>query len=220
VKALHTVAPQKLVSSPGGPEAAGASEDVQPAASGERYDDLGHLIRQTLPGGARSWTYTVTGHIHRYRDADGGTYAYEYTSWNAPSREVDPLGNAVSFRYTSTEDLAAITDPEDNVSEYVYDLKGRLAQVCRHGVVREQYRYDQADNLIEKVKGNGAPLLSFKIGPGNLKTVRHLASGGKHTFAHDEQGRPVRVATDDLEVLFKYDVWGHRTEEKRDGAGV
>ena len=52
-------------------------------------------------------------------------------------------------------------------------------------MIKEEYKHDQADNLVEKRSGNGEVLLSFKIGPGNLKTVRRLASGENHHFEYD-----------------------------------
>ncbi len=84
----------------------------------------------------------------------------------------------------------------------------------------EEYRYDQADNLIEKRNGKGETLLTFEIGPGNLKKVRRLASGENHYFEYDRRGRYLRVATDDLEVRFAYDSHRNRTQDLRDGRGV
>ena len=78
-----------------------------------------------------------------------------------------------------------MVDPNGTLHEYAYDQKDRLTQVRRHGVIKEEYKHDQADNLVEKRSGNGEVLLSFKIGPGNLKTVRRLASGENHHFEYD-----------------------------------
>src|SRR5262249_26935382 len=79
---------------------------------------------------------------------------------------------------------------------------------------------DRAGNLIEKRNGKGEVLLSLEVGPGNLKTVRRLASGETHYFEYDQRGRRLRVATDDLEVRFAYDAYGHCVEGLRDGRGV
>src|SRR5262249_39331770 len=90
----------------------------------------------------------------------------------------------------------------------------------RHGVLKESYGYDLADNLVEKRDGGGRPLLTFEIGPANHKSVRRLSSGENHYFDYDERGRFLRAATDDLEVLFAYDAVGHRVKDARDGRGV
>ena len=108
------------------------------------------------------------------------------------------------------------------MSEYVYDQKDRLVEVRRHGGTRERYRYDVADNLVEKTDRRGRPLLSLVPGPGNLPTVRRLASGESHYFQYDRRGRITLAATDTLKATFTYE--GNDdprpASDLRDGLGV
>ena len=137
-----------------------------------------------------------------------------------PQPDDRPPGSCGNLPLHESGEIAAVVDPGGTVHEFVHDLKDRLTQVHRHGVLMEEYRNDQGDNLVEKLNGKGETLLSFEIGPGNLKTVRRLASGENHYFEYDERGRFVRVATDDMEVRFAYDGFGNRIEDLRDGQGV
>jgi RHS repeat-associated protein len=190
-------------------------------AQGPVYDDFGKLVKESGPEGtSRRWLYDANGSVHRVTDCDGAQYTYEHASWDLRTRVINPLGEAVAFKYTNTQQLAAFRDRGGSVSEYEYDLKDRLIRVSRHGGVREQYRYDAAGNLVEKLDGEGNQLLSFEIGPGNLTLVKRLASGNTHSYDYDEKGRLLRAATDDSEVLFEYDRFGHRVKDQRNGQGV
>jgi RHS repeat-associated protein len=189
--------------------------------SGEVYDDFGLLIQEwDWSGKARRWNYDAAGNTVRYHDRDGLTYRYEYASANLRCRRVDPLGQVVSFGYTATALPAKITDPGGTCTDYVYDPKDRMVQVRRGGSLKEEYHYDLADNLIQKLDGNGNLLVTFEIGPQNLKTVRHLTSGENHYYVYDKLGRYAELATDEIKVRFEYDRWGYRTLDERDGRGV
>jgi RHS repeat-associated protein len=194
----------------------GTSRDLS-----EVRDELGLLIRETLPDGrTRRHVYDPEGNTRTFTDFDGGQYRYEWVSWSLPGAETDPLGHTVRYEWTSNAELAAIVDGGGTRSEYLYDLKDRLTAIRRHGVIREQYRYDGADNLIEKLDGEGKTLFTIEPGSGNLDAVRRLRSGENHYFGYDDQGRITRAATDDFEVTCAYDSQGNCTEDKRDGRGV
>jgi len=193
-----------------------------PLLPGDRaYDDFGNLTKQGGPDGTvRRWLYDANGNVSRITDCEGSQYNMKHASWNLRTTIVGPLGGALSFSYGKTEKVRAVRDCGGAVSEYEHDLKDRLICLRRHGVVRERYRYDNADNLVEKLDSNGLSLMSLEIGPGNLTKAKRLASGQTHAFGYDENGRLLSAATDAAEVLLAYDLWGNRIKEERNGLGV
>ena len=185
------------------------------------YDDFGNLIKEGGPDGtSRRRLYDGNGNVVRITDCDGSQYIHKIASWDLRHASVNPLGGALAFRYTKTQKLSAMKDRGGSVTEYEHDLKDRLVYIHRHGVVRERYRYDNADNLIEKLDGNGLPILSMEIGPGNLTKSKRLASGQTHAFGYDENGRLLSAATDSAEVLVAYDPHGNRVKDERNGLGI
>jgi RHS repeat-associated protein len=185
------------------------------------YDEFGKLIREKGPAGTfRRRVYDANGSLQRLTDCDGSAYNYQHASWNLRVQRIDPLGRAETFSYTNTEKLAAFNDRGGTTSEYDYDLKDQLIRVRRHGVVREEYRYDNSGNLIEKLDGSGKKLLAFEIGPGNVPLARHLDGGQTHSFAYDKQGRIVSAVTAEGEVQAAYDSFGNRIRDQRDGIGI
>jgi RHS repeat-associated protein len=185
------------------------------------YDDFGKLVKQGGPNGtARRWLYDRNGNVVRITDCDGSLYTYKVASWDLRQAIINPLAGAINFKYTRTQKLSAMKDRGGSISEYEHDLKDRLVCVRRHGVVKEQYRYDNADNVIEKLDGKGLPLLSMEIGPGNLTKSKRLASGQTHAFGYDENGRLLSARTDSAEVLLAYDRLGNRVQDERNGLGV
>jgi RHS repeat-associated protein len=201
------------------------TDPPQPGRNGDGagpvYDELGLLLRDVGPDGkGRSWSYDVNGRVARYHDRDGAAHRVEYTSYNHPHRATDPVGNTVTFQFSQTEQLAAVVDAGGTRTEFVRDRKDRIVRIVRHGAVKEEYAYDRADNLIKKSDGRGACLLTHEIGPGNLVTVRRLASGEAHRFTYDERGRLKHVEVPDAALDFGYDDWGNWVRDERNGRGV
>src|SRR5262249_21176157 len=58
------------------------------------------------------------------------------------------------------------------------------------------------------------------IGPGNLRRCRKFASGDKHEFQFDRQGRLVAATTAGSKFKFAHDPDGRRVADLRDGLGV
>ena len=184
-------------------------------------DAMGRMVRRVGPGReVREWQRDAEGNVVASMDASGAVRRYEITSWNLRRRIVDPLGHAIDFEYSPREEVTRVVDAAGNETRYVYDLKDRLVEVWRSGSMRESYRYDLADNLVEKCDGAGRSLLTFEVGPANLKASRALPTGESHTFAYDARGRCVAATSSAGEVELGYDPSGWRTRDTRDGRGL
>jgi RHS repeat-associated protein len=177
----------------------------------EEVDDRGHVQR---------WKYDPEGNVVEHQDRDGSIHRFVYKSWNLLAEEISPTGGSTRFDYSIRAEVTRVIDANGTISEYVYDHWDRLIEVRRHGRVKERYRYDAADNLIEKTDGEGRALLTFKVVPGNLHGVRHLATGENHYFEYDERGRFTVAAADELEATFAHDALGRLLQDLRDGVGV
>jgi len=202
----------------------GAAEAAKAQSAGEaepeRFIGPGLLIERDAPKVPERKRYDPCGNLTEHRDRDGSVYRYAYTSWNLLEKETDPLGYTTTYGYSPYAWITSVTDPGYTESEYVYDQKDRLVEVRRYGRVQEQYRYDKAANIIEKKDGRGQTLVTWEIGPGNLDTVRCLASGEKHTFQYGKRGRVTEAATPEGTVTYAYDEDGHLLMDRRDGLGV
>lgn len=185
------------------------------------YDALGRKIEEMLGDGIRRhWTHDGNGNVLTHTDADGSTRHFKYTSWNLLYQEIDPLGSATEYSYTPREQIRRVIDPGKTSSEYVYDLRDNIVRVRRNGEMREEYVRDSTDNLIEKRDRSGKTIVSFEIGPGNLTTVRRLASGENHYFGYDAGARLTRAATDSHETLFEYGFGPRPLSDQRNGVGI
>jgi RHS repeat-associated protein len=171
-------------------------------------------------GHRRRWKYDPEGNVLEYQDRDGSVERYAYKSWNLLDQKLNAIGAAIRYDYSPRAEVTQVIDGCGTVHQYAYDQWDRLVEVRRHDRVKERYRYDLADNLIEKTDGHGRTLLAFEIAPGNLNAVRRLSSGENHCFEYGEGGRIVRAATDELETTFAYDGLGRQLADKRDGLGV
>jgi RHS repeat-associated protein len=188
---------------------------------GRIFNDLGKLVGQRDDfGRQRHWSYDASGNLSEHIDFDEGKWCYDYGSWHFLRGVTDPLGGKTRFTHTASGKVASCVDPGGTLSEYRYDTNNHLVEVKRHGAVRDVYTRDPAGNLLAKHTGDGRELLSFEIGPGNVRTKRKLASGDEHTFDYDKSGRCLAAATKKDSVEFAYDALGNCVIEKRNGRGV
>jgi RHS repeat-associated protein len=192
-----------------------------PPLRGRTFSPIGKLVEQHDElEHQRAWQYDASGNVAAYTDFDGSRWSYRYGPWHFEAAIIDPLGSEVRMSYTTSGEVASFQDAAGTLSEYRYDLKDKLIEVRRHGVVRDIYRRDAAGNLVGKCASDGRELLRIEIGPGNLLAKRVLASGDEHSFIYDQCGRPTIAATSRDEIRLDYDRAGARLLEQRNGKGV
>jgi len=218
------------------------SADHEPNGSGATknqprrvFDAMGRVVEEVDDNGKiQRWKYDPEGNVIEHQDRDGSVWRSVYKSWNLLHQKIAPTGGVTTYEYNLRMEVTRVTDPHGTLHEYIYDAWDRLVEIRRHGRVKERYRYDLADNLIEKTDGQGRPILKLKFAAGNLVVARELAhpqhqsvssngqapSGMQQVFEHDEAGRITRAATDTLEATFAYDEYGHLLVDHRDGVGV
>lgn len=212
------------------PEAAQAKArelfTASPSGSGQRppssrYDALGRrTLESDAHGRTREYRYDACGNLLEYRDRDGQVSKTVPTSWNLVGEERDALGHGMRYRYSRIEEVIEVRDPHGNVTVYDYDLKQRLVRIRRNGKIREEYVYDDGDHFVEKLDGDGKPLLQNTIHDNHFVAKRTLASGGFHKFDYDVSGRITEASTDAHEILLGRDGAQRLLYDLRDGSGV
>ncbi len=187
----------------------------------ENYDLLGRLIeRRNEDGSVEHWEYDEEGNEVLYVDGDGGIRRRAYTSWNLLHGETDPVGSTCTFKYSPTEEITQFIDAGGVVHDFVYDKKDRLVEVRRDGVAYDIYRYDEADNLIEKLDGRGRRLLDREPGFGRLDRIQRFADGEVYQFEYNKRGQIIRAQTRRARMSFDYDEEGRLIKDIRNGLGV
>ncbi|WP_175942332.1 RHS repeat-associated core domain-containing protein [Burkholderia pyrrocinia] len=187
----------------------------------EEHDAAGRvMVRRAATGGIDHLTRDAVGNVVRKRDHCGSEYRYAITSWNLYESTTDPLGHVTRYRYTNKAQISVVIDPVGNESRYDYDLRGRLVRVTRHDTIRETYKYDGGDRLVEKCDATGEWLLRFEFGGNGLPSKRLLRSGETHYYQHDTLGNFTNASTDRFEVTLKWDAFGRIVSDKRDGFGI
>ena len=173
----------------------------------------------------RTWHYDQNGYWTRYTNFDGATWYRAFGSWNHLRELIDPLGSRTLLEHTPRERLARVTDPSGVVHGYVYDLRNLLAEIWRHGAMRERYLYDAGGELAEKSDARGRWLLRYERSNEGRHVVRTLASGERHeliyTAARQLQAATITAADGRADTFgFAYNLVGQRTLDQRNGRGV
>jgi RHS repeat-associated protein len=91
-----------------------------------RYDDKGHLIETTGPGGIPiRIRYSAAGGVNALIDSRGNETHWDIAGF--ATRCWDQVGSLGSFRTDALGNLEWISDPYGNETRLVFDLAGRLA---------------------------------------------------------------------------------------------
>ncbi|MCI0660518.1 MAG: DUF6531 domain-containing protein, partial [Acidobacteria bacterium] len=211
------------------PEVAAELAQSSPRGSGRprqsssqvKHDLLGRLIeKQNEDGSIERWEFDAEGNEVLYVDGDDGLHRKDYASWNLLHRETGPAGNTCVYQYSPTEEITRFVDAGGAVHDFVYDKKDRLVEVRRNGVAYDIYRYDEADNLLEKMDGKGRSLLVCDPGIGRLDQSRYFSDGEIYRFEYNKRGRITRAKTRRDNVVIDYDEEGRLIKDIRDGLGV
>lgn len=189
-------------------------------ARGRVFNEFGKLVAQRDDfGRTRRWSYDAAGNIDRFTDFDGQHWVHDYGTWHFLRELRGPSGATVRFAYTPQGEIATFTDALGASSEFTYDAKDQLAEIRRHGVVRDRYTRDVSGNLVAKHAADGRELLRIEIGAGNLPIRKVLSSGDEHTFSYDDKGRVTRSNTNNDATEAAYDLLGNCIREARNGLG-
>ena len=196
------------------PAAGASSQELQLTG------DFGQPLEHTGPRFSEKWKYDANGNLIEHRDRGGSVFRFTYESWNSLKDSIDPLGNATTFEITVQGHVAKITDPGGTVTEYEYDLRDRLIQVREVGGYVERYRLDPAGNIVEKIDASDQTQARWEFGSRNLPKAVFFASGEKHLYEYNDNGRLTKAETPAGVVTFAYDEDANLIEDKRNGKGV
>jgi RHS repeat-associated protein len=199
----------------------GAAGDGQGGPTdARRLNTLQRAPDEAMPTHTERREYDANGNEVLHQDREGSVVRTTYTSWNLVQSRMDPEGGVTSFAYSPQGLPTHIQDPGGSVHDFAYDLKDRLAEVRRQGIVRERHRYDAASNRIETTDSAGHAQVTCEIGPGKASLLRRLRSGEVHGFEYASRGRLESASTPDCTVGLKYDVANRLLRDQRDGQGV
>lgn len=179
-----------------------------------RYDANGNLVQATDPDAhSHHYGYDRDNRIATLSDDEGNTTRISY---NAHDHFVTRIKTSLTDRAIhydlinrTTTVVDYMTDEDNQFTAFRWDDKGRITSIeGNHATRISRYEYDNANNIIRQVDGNGRTLAFTYDNNGNLlsatddlnQTVRYtygdfarLATftdqlGHQHQFTHDAHG--------------------------------
>jgi RHS repeat-associated protein len=133
------------------------------------YNSFGQLVSQSEVDGATTrvttMAYNDQGDLTTYTDALGAQTTFSYDAVGRRTVQGLPTGQQLRYSYDAAGNLVSETNAQGIVTTYEYDLQNRrTAHVVdpTGRAVRTEYRYDVADNLLQRSEdvGNGRLNLS------------------------------------------------------------
>src|SRR6266540_3392491 len=131
------------------------------------YDSQGRLRHVIQGTGATARTTTLAynpqGYLASSTDPLSGTTSYTYDPVGRVLTQTLPTGHVLTFTYDADGNRESSIDPQGIGTTYEYDLHNRLTAMTRDPngrVVRTEYSYDKADNLLTQVEDAGSGRLN------------------------------------------------------------
>ncbi|TVT26320.1 type IV secretion protein Rhs [Amycolatopsis rhizosphaerae] len=179
----------------------------------------GKPLSRTLPDGATErWSYDGEGNTLSHIDALGNTTRVEVNHFDLPVAETGPDGSRLEFRYDTELRRVAVVDSHGLTWRYHYDAAGNLVGQTDFNGRNLRYGYDAARRIAEYTNGNGEVTVFRRDALGNV--LEEHCEGSVTTFGYDADGRLVRAANADADVLLQRDVLGRVVAETVNGRTV
>jgi len=178
------------------------------------YDRLGRRASLTRPNGIQtSYAYDLASRLLALTHAspgstlEGFTYTYDpggNRTADTRNQEAHRYGYDLLDQLTQVQAPAAATRWKTEEA-YTYDLVGnRLTDKAQH-----PSQFDAANRLT----ADGQFTYAYDAN-GNLTEKFRLADGARTTYAYDAEDRLIGVVSPKVEVSFRYDPLGRRTEKR------
>lgn len=188
--------------SPRGNEPGASPTDFQTTYS---YDPRGALLVLTDPlGKVTTNTYDDNGNRLTTEDPNSNLTEYVYDAEDQLTEVHRPDLSVATTEYWNDGSLKAQIDAANNATTYTYDPLGRLATITDPIANVTSFRYDHADNLIDREDPGGDCDASPAV--------------GCTTYGYDEAGQTVAVAYSDAATpditSVHYDDLGRRPHQR------
>lgn len=171
-----------------------------------QYDDLGNLIKETLPP---------------VLDENKNIYypetRYEYDLFENQTAKTDPKGHTTRTKYTITGKPYLKTFPDGTSEHFHYSLKGELIYARDKDGSWTTYEYDERSRPIRASTYSPSAVLLNRVekeyDPFHLIKETHL-SGKTIVYSYDFAGRVSTVLENDQLTVYGYDTLGRQSETK------
>jgi len=173
------------------------------------YDALDRQVKVIEPDGATTeYRYDAVGNVIEMIDPLGNIMKREYDLGGQLVSIIDPLGNKTTFTYTSLGDIASITNACGEIHRYEYYPGGLIKAVYFPTGASEHYKYDNNENVIEKMNQSGAKTM-FRYDVLNRVIEIINPMGDSKKFFYDVLGNIIKAIDENGGVTqYKYSVLG------------
>ncbi|HWA89405.1 MAG TPA: hypothetical protein VG889_05180, partial [Rhizomicrobium sp.] len=178
--------------------------------------DLG-IVGSTVTSSYR-YTYTPTGDIQSYKDANGNTTTYTYDTNGNLATKADALGNSTEYTYSIYNELLTETlhaaSGTSQTTRYAYDTEHHLRFVV--SALGEVTEYQYYNNL-KKLNGDGTAKsdLLYRSGTYDISALADnvsISEASLMTWADAHRDSTV------MRMDYSYDFRGNVTQTNRYGA--
>ncbi|MHC5112662.1 MAG: hypothetical protein ACYTHJ_22625, partial [Planctomycetota bacterium] len=172
-------------------------EDPNGLTTERHYDARGRLLRETVGGDERSFSYLPTGEVSSVRRGDGSGVDTLYDAARRAIAIHDTDGNAVHYRLNAAGQRVEewVVNPAGHrvrEMERVFDELGRLIEMQGGAGDTMTYSYDANGNRIGQIDGNARATVNVYDAL-NRMSLSIAPDGGETHIGYDARDNAIRV---------------------------
>lgn len=214
------------------------SQTVAGNVTSFEYDNIGQLIKITLPSGAvTNYSYSGSRLLTSMSDGQGNSVNYTYDvmgnvtkidvknpadtlyatqqqvfdGLNRLTSQIDGLNNITVFGYDAVGNQVSVKTPLLKETKQVYDALNRLSETTDAKAGKTTYGYDAANNLTSVKAPNNAQTTYSYDGFGNLLSQTSLDTGTT-SFTYDIAGNQLsKTDAKGVTINYSYDALNRLT---------
>ncbi len=175
------------------------------------YDDAGNRSSMTDASGIYTYSYDKENRLEQIRKNGNTQISYTYDILGNISKVTDSLGYTVGYAYDKSSRMETVSYAGQS-AVYAYDKNGNRESVTYSSGIKEQFRYDRENKLLELINSKPGGILSSFTYTYDLagKQLTKRDSYGTSTYTYDADGRIMREETPGKTAVYSYDKAGNR----------
>lgn len=203
------------------------------------YNANGHRTKDTYTGldadnkpinQVYTYQYDARDRLIQY-DKTGTTTSSERYMLDANSNIVKKIQNGVTTDYTYDKNRLISEAKGGTVNQYAYDSVGRATKITSNGVMQEEYKYDEFDNLIEhqKLKEDKTTMLKTQYAydalDRTISKTENVGTAQSKKTDYNYLGATDQLISEEVDGVvirsYQYSPWGERLSMmKKNDQGV
>ena len=174
----------------------------------KEYNVFGQVVKEIdALGFVEEYIYNQKNQLIEFIDKNGYRTTMTYNDANLLESETKPNGATTTYKYDIYGREEKIVEPNAKVKTYKYDVLGNVIEAV-DGVRKTITSYDQLGNLVSIIT-NGVVIEKNSYNDINQLVEQIDGNGNSTTYTYDQYGQVIEINEKGYQTVLVYDLFGN-----------